>query len=259
MKRQGVFDMKIIRAKDYADLSRKAANIIAAQVILKPESVLGLATGSSPLGLYAELIKGYESGDLDFSRIRTVNLDEYRGLTPDNDQSYAYFMRENLFRHINIDPANTNVPNGMEPDADKECSRYDAVIEAMGGVDIQLLGIGLTGHIGFNEPAPEFKKGTNCVNLDPKTIESNARFFQSIDDVPKQAYTMGIQSIMKSRKILLIANGEGKADILYRACCGAITPQVPASVLQLHPDVIVVADEPALKVITEKSPSSING
>ncbi len=251
--------MKIIRAKDYDDLSRKAANIIAAQVILNPESVLGLATGSSPLGLYAQLIKGYEAGDLDFSRVRTVNLDEYRGLTPDNDQSYAYFMRENLFRHINIDPANTNVPDGTEPDADKECARYDAVVESMGGVDIQLLGIGLTGHIGFNEPAPEFKKGTNCVDLDPKTIQSNARFFQSIDDVPKQAYTMGIQTIMKAHKILLIANGEGKADILYRACCGAITPEVPASVLQLHPDVVVVADEAALKVIAEKAPEAING
>ena len=251
--------MKIIRAKDYDDLSRKAANIIAAQVILNPVSVLGLATGSSTLGLFAQLIKGFEAGDLDFSRVCTVNLDEYRGLTPDNDQSYAYFMRENLFRHINIDPANTNVPDGTEPDAAKECARYDAVVESMGGVDSQLLGIGLTGHIGFNEPAPEFKKGTNCVDLDPKTIQSNARFFQSIDDVPKQAYTMGIQTIMKARKILLIANGEGKADILYRACCGAITPEVPASVLQLHPDVVVVADEAALKVISEKAPEAING
>lgn len=249
--------MKIIKTKDYAELSRKAAHIIAAQVILNPESVLGLATGSSPLGLYGELIKGYEAGDLDFSKVRTVNLDEYRGLTRDNDQSYAYFMNENLFRHINIDPANTNVPNGMEPDADKECARYDAVVDSMGGVDIQLLGIGLTGHIGFNEPADEFKKGTNCVDLDPKTIESNARFFASIDDVPKQAYTMGIQTIMKAKKILLIANGEGKADILYRACCGPITPQVPASILQLHPDVVVVADEPALSVIAAKAPAAI--
>lgn len=250
--------MKIIKTKDYAELSRKAANIIAAQVILNPQSVLGLATGSSPLGLYGELIKGYETGDLDFSKVRTVNLDEYRGLTRDNDQSYAYFMNENLFRHINIDPANTNVPNGMEPDADKECARYDAVVDSMGGVDIQLLGIGLTGHIGFNEPADVFKKGTNCVDLDPKTIESNARFFASIDDVPKQAYTMGIQTIMKAKKILLIANGEGKADILYRACCGPITPQVPASILQLHPDVVVVADEPALSVIAAKAPAAIS-
>lgn len=249
--------IKIIQTKDYAELSRKAANIIAAQVILNRRSVLGLATGSSPLGLYAELIKMYEAGDLDFSDVRTVNLDEYRGLTPDNDQSYAYFMRENLFRHINIDLDNTNVPDGTEPDAGKECARYDAVIESMGGVDIQLLGIGLTGHIGFNEPAEVFSKGTNCVDLDPKTIESNARFFASIDDVPKQAYTMGIQSIMRSKKILLIANGEGKADILYRACCGPITPAVPASVLQLHPDVVVVADEAALRIIREKCPSSL--
>ena len=251
--------MKIIAAKDYQEMSRKAANIIAAQVILKPNAVLGLATGSSPLGLYAELIKGYEAGDLDFSKVHTVNLDEYRGLTPDNDQSYAYFMRENLFKHINIDMANTNVPNGMEPDADKECARYDAVVDSMGGVDIQLLGIGHTGHIGFNEPADEFKKGTNCVTLDPKTIEANARFFKSINDVPKQAYTMGIQTIMKANKILLIANGEGKAEILYKACCGPITPHVPASVLQLHPDAVVVADEAALKVIREKCPDAING
>lgn len=249
--------MKIIKAKDYADLSRKAANIIAAQVILKEDAVLGLATGSSPLGLYAELIKGYQAGDLDFSKVRTVNLDEYRGLTKDNDQSYAYFMYENLFKHINIDMKNTNVPDGTEPDAAKECARYDAVIDSMGQVDIQLLGIGLTGHIGFNEPAPSFSKGTNCVDLDPKTIESNARFFASIEDVPKQAYTMGIGSIMKAKKILLIANGEAKADIIYKACCGPITPDIPASILQLHPDVTVVADEAALKVVMEKCPDCI--
>ena len=249
--------MNVIKAKDYEELGRKAANVIAAQIIMKPNCVLGLATGSSPISTYKELIARYELGDLDFSGVSTVNLDEYKGLTKDNDQSYAYFMRENLFKHINIDMKNTNVPDGTEPDAEKECARYDAVIESMGGVDIQLLGIGLTGHIGFNEPADEFKKGTNCVDLDPKTIESNSRFFASIDDVPKQAYTMGIQSIMKSKKILLIANGEGKAEILYKACCGPITPHVPASVLQLHPDVVVVADEPALKVISEKCPECI--
>ena len=251
--------MRLIRAKDYNDVSRKAANIIAAQIYLKPDCVLGLATGSSPVGTYKELIAKYEVGDLDFSKVRTVNLDEYVGLTKDHDQSYAYFMRSNLFDHVNIDQNNCNIPNGMNPDAEAECARYDAVVDSMGGVDIQLLGIGLTGHIGFNEPADEFKKGTNCVDLDPKTIESNSRFFQSIDDVPKQAYTMGIQSIMKSKKILLIANGEGKAEILYKACCGAITPHIPASVLQLHPDVVVVADDAALKVIKEKAPEAING
>lgn len=250
--------LKIIKAKDYADLSRKAANIIAAQVILKPDSVLGLATGSSPIGLYKELIKGYEAGDLDFSKVRTVNLDEYRGLTPDNDQSYAYFMNENLFKHINIDKANTNLPDGTEPDAEKECARYDAVLESMGGIDIQLLGIGLNGHIGFNEPAAAFTKGTNCVDLKASTIEANSRFFATIDDVPKQAYTMGIGSIMKSKKVLLVANGEGKAEIVYKACCGPITPEVPASILQLHPDAVVVADEAALKVLMEKCPEALN-
>lgn len=238
--------MKIYKAKDYNDLSRKAANIISAQVIMKPDCVLGLATGSSPIGTYKQLIEWYEKGDLDFSQVKSVNLDEYKGLTRDNDQSYYYFMYNNLFKDINIDMANTNVPDGTEPDSEKECARYEAVVESMGGVDLQLLGLGHNGHIGFNEPADEFPKATHCVDLAPSTIEANKRFFASIDDVPKQAYTMGIGTIMNAKKILLIVSGEDKAQILYDVVHGPITPQVPASILQLHKDVVIVADEAAL-------------
>ncbi|MDO5408476.1 MAG: glucosamine-6-phosphate deaminase [Eubacteriales bacterium] len=240
--------MNIIKAKDYDDLSRKAANIIAAQVTLKPDCVLGLATGSSPLGTYKQLIDGYNNGDLDFSRVKSVNLDEYKGLTKDNDQSYFYFMYNNFFKHINIDVNNTNVPDGTELDSDKECARYNAVIESMGGVDLQLLGIGRNGHIGFNEPDEEFVKLTHCVDLQPSTIEANKRFFASADDVPKQAYTMGIQTIMNAKNILLIASGEDKAEAIRNAFFGPITPHCPASILQLHKSVYVVADEAALSL-----------
>lgn len=238
--------MRIIKAKDYNDLSRKAANIISAQVLLKPDCVLGLATGSTPIGAYKQLIEWYNQGDLDFSETKSVNLDEYRGLTKDNDQSYYYFMYNNLFKHININMDNTNVPDGTEPDSDKECSRYEKVIENYGGIDLQLLGLGHNGHIGFNEPDKEFPKTTHCVDLTESTIEANKRFFASIDDVPRQAYTMGIGTIMKAKKILLVVSGEDKAQILYDVLRGPVTPDVPASVLQLHSDVVVVADEAAM-------------
>ena len=238
--------MRIIKAKDYDDLSRKAANIISAQVLLKPDCVLGLATGSTPIGTYKQLIEWYEKGDLDFSAAKSVNLDEYRGLTRDNDQSYYYFMYNNLFKHININMENTNVPDGTEPDSEKECSRYENVIEAYGGVDLQLLGLGHNGHIGFNEPDKDFPRTTHCVDLTHSTIEANKRFFASVDDVPKQAYTMGIGTIMKARKILLVVSGADKAQILHDVLCGPVTPEVPASILQLHSDVIVVADEAAM-------------
>lgn len=227
-------------------MSRKAANIISAKVILKPDCVLGLATGSSPIGTYKQLIEWYEKGDLDFSQVKSVNLDEYKGLTKDNDQSYYYFMYNNFFKHINIDLNNTNVPDGTEPDSEKECSRYDKVIESMGGVDLQLLGLGHNGHIGFNEPEDTFPKLTHCVDLQESTIEANKRFFADINDVPRQAYTMGIQTIMRARTILMVVSGEDKAQILHDALCGPITPHVPASILQLHNDVIIVADEAAL-------------
>lgn len=238
--------MVIYKAKNYQDLSRKAANIISAQIIMKPDCVLGLATGSSPIGTYKQLIEWYNKGDLDFSGVKSVNLDEYRGLTRDNDQSYYYFMYNNLFKHININMDCTNVPDGTQPDSDKECSRYEDVIKSLGGIDLQLLGLGHNGHIGFNEPDEEFAKTTHCVDLTQSTIEANKRFFASIDDVPKQAYTMGIGTIMKAKKILLVVSGSDKAQILHDVLCGPVTPHVPASVLQLHNDVIVVADEAAM-------------
>lgn len=241
--------MKIYRAKDYKDMSRKAAGIISAQVIMKPDCVLGLATGSTPIGTYKELIEGYRRGDLDFSGVKSVNLDEYKGLPKDHGQSYYYFMYENFFKDINIDLSNTNIPNGMEPDSEKECARYDQVIEGLGGVDLQLLGLGHNGHIGFNEPAEAFAKTTHCVDLTKSTIEANKRFFSSADEVPRQAYTMGVKTIMQARKILLLVSGADKAQILKEAVCGAITPAVPASVLQMHGDVIVVADEAALSLM----------
>lgn len=241
--------MRIYKGKDYADMSRKAANIISAQVIMKPDCVLGLATGSTPIGLYQQLVAWYEKGDLDFSEVRTVNLDEYKGLSRENDQSYYYFMHHNLFDHVNLPAENSHLPNGMEPDSDKECRRYSELIRSMGGVDLQLLGIGHNGHIGFNEPGDAFDNDVHCVNLTRSTIEANKRFFASADDVPKQAYTMGIKTIMQAKKILIVASGEDKADIVRDAFFGPITPKVPASVLQLHNDVTLVADEAALSKI----------
>ena len=229
--------MRIYKTKNYDEMSRKAANIISAQMILKPESVLGLATGSSPIGTYKQLI----------------NLDEYKGLDASNSESYAYFMRHNLFDHVNIKPENTYIPNGMEEDVDKECTRYNSIIHQLGGIDLQLLGIGNNGHIGFNEPSDTFAKETHCVELTKTTIQANARFFDSIDEVPTHAYTTGIKNIMEAKHILLIANGEGKADALYQSLFGPITPQVPASILQPHDDVSIVADEAALSRIIEKN------
>ena len=241
--------MKIYKAKDYKDMSRKAANIISAQVIMKPNCVLGLATGSTPIGTYDQLVEWYNKGDLDFSEVTTVNLDEYKGLPRTNDQSYYYFMHQHLFDRVNIDPERPNVPNGMEPDAEKECGRYEELIRSLGGVDLQLLGLGHNGHIGFNEPGEAFEKETHCVELTESTIEANKRFFASADDVPKQAYTMGIKTIMQAKKILIVVNGENKADIVERAFFGPVTPEVPASILQLHNDVTLVGDEAALAKI----------
>lgn len=241
--------MKIYKAKDYKDMSRKAANIISAQVIMKPNCVLGLATGSTPIGTYDQLVEWYNKGDLDFSEVTTVNLDEYKGLPRTNDQSYYYFMHQHLFDRVNIDPERTNVPNGMEPDAEKECGRYEELIRSLGGVDLQLLGLGHNGHIGFNEPGEAFEKETHCVELTESTIEANKRFFASADDVPKQAYTMGIKTIMQAKKILIVVNGENKADIVERAFFGPVTPEVPASILQLHNDVTLVGDKAALAKI----------
>lgn len=244
--------MLIYAAKDYLELSERAANIISAQMTLKRNCVLGLATGSTPVGTYQKLIEKYQKGELDFSTVRTVNLDEYKGLSGDHDQSYRYFMNDNLFSHVNIDLKVTNVPNGLEEDAEKECSRYNQVIRSMGGIDLQLLGIGGNGHIGFNEPSSVFEKETHLVTLTEETREANARFFASIDDVPTHAYTMGIKNIMDAGMVLLLASGASKAKALYDSCFGPVTPDVPASILQLHSNYVVIADEPALAVIREK-------
>ena len=240
--------MIIYRAKDYKDMSRKAANIISAQVIMKPNCTLGLATGSTPLGIYDQLTEWYKKGDLDFSTVHSVNLDEYRGLPKENDQSYYYFMHKNLFDRVNIRSENTNVPNGMEPDAEKECRRYEKLIADLGGIDLQLLGLGHNGHIGFNEPGEAFEKETHCVDLQERTIEANKRFFDSADEVPRQAYTMGIKTIMQAKKILVAVSGEDKAEIVKKAFFGPVTPAVPASILQMHNDVTVVADKAALSL-----------
>lgn len=243
--------MKIIRAKDYNDMSRKAANIISAQMIMKPNCVLGLATGSTPIGTYAQLVEWYRKGDLDFSEVTTVNLDEYKGLTGDNEQSYYYFMNDKLFSKVNIDLSRTFLPDGMEPDSDKACRDYNKVIADAGGVDLQLLGLGHNGHIGFNEPGMAFEAETHCVNLTESTMKANQRFFPSMEDVPHQAYTMGIKTIMQAKKILVVVSGADKAAIVKEAFFGAITPKVQASVLQLHNDVTVVADEAALSEVMD--------
>ncbi|MGN0377840.1 MAG: glucosamine-6-phosphate deaminase [Suilimivivens sp.] len=241
--------MKIIRAKDYNDMSRKAANIISAQIIMKPNCVLGLATGSTPIGTYAQLVEWYKKGDLDFSEVTTVNLDEYKGLTRDNEQSYYYFMNDNLFSKVNIRLERTFLPDGTEPDSDKACADYNKIIADVGGVDLQLLGLGHNGHIGFNEPGMAFEAETHCVNLTESTMKANQRFFASMADVPRQAYTMGIKTIMQAKKILVVVSGEDKAAIVKEAFFGPITPKVQASVLQLHNDVTVVADEAALALV----------
>ena len=244
------FIVKIIRTKDYADMSRKAANIISAQVIMKPDCVLGLATGGTPVGTYEKLVERYNEGDLDFSEVTSVNLDEYRGLPKDHPESYWSFMHRNLFDHVNIDPAHINLPDGTNMDAEAECKRYDEVIRSVGGVDLQLLGIGHDGHIGFNEPHDAFDLGTHCVDLAQETIEANKRFFDGNEAlVPKQAYTMGIKTIMQARKVLVVANGKAKAQAVKDAVTGPVTPACPGSILQLHPDCILVADEEALSLL----------
>lgn len=244
--------MKIYVTEDYQAMSRKAANILSAQVILKPNSVLGLATGSTPVGMYKQLVIWYEKGDLDFAAVKTVNLDEYVGLEPTHEQSYHHYMQENLFDHVNINPANTNVPDGLAADPKAECAWYNQVIRQLGGIDLQVLGMGHNGHIGFNEPGNAFELETHVVDLSERTIEANARFFASADEVPRQAMTMGIKSIMMAKKILLMVSGEDKAEAVKRAFTGPVTPQMPASILQLHPYVTLVGDKAALSKLMEE-------
>lgn len=238
--------MKVYKVKDYQELSRKAANLIAAQVIMKPDCVLGLATGSSPIGTYDNLVAMYENGDVDFSGITTVNLDEYKGLDASNDQSYRYFMNEHFFNRVNVPMERTHVPNGTEPDSAKACADYNEILHQVGTVDLQLLGLGHDGHIGFNEPADTFADETHCIDLAEATIQANKRFFASEADVPKQAYTMGIGTIMRAKTVLVIVSGADKAEILNQMINGPVTPKVPASILQFHPNAIIIADEAAL-------------
>ncbi len=241
--------MRIIRTKDYGDMSRKAASIIAAQVIHQPECVLGLATGGTPVGTYQHLVSWYQDGEIDFSGVRTVNLDEYRGLPRAHKESYWSFMHRNFFDHVNIPADHIHLPDGTNMDVAAECARYDAVIASMGGIDLQLLGIGHDGHIGFNEPSDHFELGTHCIDLAEETIEANKRFFASRDEVPRQAYTMGIGTIMSAHKVLMIVSGKDKAAILKEAFCGPVTTKVPASILQMHPNFVLVADEDALSLM----------
>lgn len=238
--------MRIIKTKDYEEMSLRAAEVIRAQVILKPDCVLGLATGTTPLGLYANLVKWNKEGILDFSQVKTVNLDEYKGISADHDQSYAYFMNKNLFSQINIDSKNTHLPDGMCADDSTECKRYDSLIASLGGQDLQLLGIGNNGHIGFNEPADSFENGTYCVKLTESTIDANSRLFDNRDDVPRYAFSMGSGVIMNARRILMVATGSVKAQAMHDMIEGPITPHCPASILQMHPDCVVIADEEAL-------------
>ncbi|MCF6095561.1 glucosamine-6-phosphate deaminase [Thermovorax subterraneus] len=245
--------MKLIIAKDYAEMSKKAAQIIAEEIKKKPNLVLGLATGATPVGTYRELVKMYKNGEVDFSRVITFNLDEYLGLSHDDERSYHYYMYSNFFDHVNVKPENIHIPNGVAEDIDEECRRYDEAIEKAGGIDLQLLGIGVNGHIGFNEPGDELLTDTHVTNLAPDTIKANARFFESIDQVPKKAITVGLGTIMKAKKIILLASGREKAKIMAELLDeDAVSTKVPASFLLLHRDVTIIMDEDAAEVYRGK-------
>ena len=243
--------MRIYQAENYKAMSRRAANIISAQVITKPDSVLGLATGGTPVGAYQQLVEWYKKGDLSFAEIKTVNLDEYLGLSPHHEQSYRYFMQVNLFDHIDIKPENTHVLNGLAKDPQAECAAYNQLIRDLGGIDLQLLGMGHNGHIAFNEPGDDFGLETHVVTLTDRTIDANTRFFESRDEVPRHALSMGIKNIMQARRILIVVSGEEKAETVCKAFAGPVTKDVPASVLQLHPDVTLVGDKAALSKLVE--------
>lgn len=236
--------MIIIITKDYVGLSVRAAKVMLEVVKENPYAVLGLATGTTPLGLYAHMIADHEKYGTSYAHIRTVNLDEYKGLPKTHEQSYAYFMRKNLFDGLDIDPENTNIENGMAEDEEKECTRYDALLGRLPR-DIQLLGLGSNGHIAFNEPGTPFGSGTHVVTLAESTVKDNARLFDDISEVPRKAFTMGIRQIMQAKKILILASGANKADAVYKMAKGEVTEGVPVSVLQLHPDCILIADREA--------------
>jgi len=237
--------VKVIKVKDYNELSSKAAQLITEQIIKKKNSVLGLATGSTPIGVYQELIGKFQKGELDFSEVITFNLDEYYGLSPEHPQSYYFFMWDIFFKHINIKKENVHLLNGVTENVDKECKQYEDLIKKNGGIDLQILGIGDNGHIGFNEPDVSLNTKTHLVNLTAKTIKANSRFFNDVQEVPRQAITMGIGTIMQARKIILLASGKRKAKVIERTINGPINTKVPASVLQLHNDVTIVVDQKA--------------
>ena len=237
--------MKVIITKNYDEMSEKGANLIVDTISAKPGCVLGLATGSTPIGMYQKLVNYYNQNKVDFSRVATFNLDEYKGLSGNHVQSYRYFMDNNLFNHININKTNTHVPDGTAENVEEECKKYDSIIFQSGGIDLQVLGIGNNGHIGFNEPSDTLTAGTHVTSLTIETIHANARFFQSIDEVPTEAITMGLGGIMKSRKILLLASGGSKANIIKELIDGKINTKIPASLLQVHPDVTIIVDEAA--------------
>ena len=249
--------LKIIASETVKEVGLRAADVVSDVIKTKTDAVLGLATGSSPIEMYAELARRNKEGEISFKNVKSVNLDEYVGLAPDHDQSYAYFMRTNLFDKVDIDIKNTNLPNGLATDPVAECKRYDSVVASMGGIDLQVLGIGLNGHIGFNEPSDEFTDGTGLVELTQSTIDANSRFFADKSLVPTKAFSMGVGQIMSADKILLIATGSAKAEILEKALFGDVTPRVPASILQKAKDVVVCADRAALAVILEKHPESV--
>ena len=235
--------MNVIIVENYDEMSRLAATNIKDVITEKPNAILGLATGSTPIGTYKELIKMNKENEIDFSNVITINLDEYIGLGEKNTQSYRYFMNENLFNHINIKKENTFLPNGLADDIQEETNNYDKKIDELGGIDIQVLGIGTNGHIAFNEPNDILTSGTHLTNLTQSTINANSRFFNSIDEVPKTAITMGLGQIMKSKKILLLAHGENKAEVVKEVLSGQITSKNPATMLQMHKDVTIIIDK----------------
>ncbi|MBP2632981.1 MAG: glucosamine-6-phosphate isomerase [Firmicutes bacterium] len=244
--------MRIIVTESYEEMSTAAARIVAGQLYLKPNSVLGLATGSTPLLMYQKLVQVHEQIGLDFSEAISFNLDEYLGLEPENPQSYHYFMHENFFDKINIKPENIFIPNGKPDNLDEECKHYDKLIESKGGIDLQILGVGQNAHIGFNEPDIKFEATTHKVKLDEETIEANARFFSDRKDVPRYAISMGIKTIMLAKKVILLANGKNKAEAIYKAIYGGVRPDAPASILQLHQDVLIIVDKEAAALLPEK-------
>lgn len=241
--------MRILIEKDYAAISRKAALMVAGQILLKPNSVLGLPTGGTPLGMYQELIRMYDRGEVDFSEVVTFNLDEYYQLPPEHEQSYYYFMRHNLFNHINVKPENIHLPKGTCVDVEKECADYEESLRKAGGIDLQVLGIGVNGHIGFIEPDQRLSVQTKLVSLTKETIAANSRFFAAPEDVPRYAISMGLGAILSAKRIILLASGKSKASAIKETVNGYVNAQTPSSILQTHADVTIILDQEAASLI----------